>query len=451
MSYYPYASETGAIYRLVGPNGAVAVFNDPLDPQYVGMLSEVTGLDSADVRESAEDLVEADGGTHGNFYFSRRPIILNGRIFGHSSVAERNRRMDLARRASLALRADATLSWKPSTRREQLVANPTFGGDTSGYTPINGTLNWFATGGIGGGSRVRVTATGAAYGISYGETTPGTHYLAVTPGKAYTASAQVLATTVANQIALTFYNAAGAVTGSVASPSAATARQAWIAGVAPAGSVYAIITVTTTTGVSGNTMDVDQVMLLAGNYASAPTYFDGDTAGYYWQGTPHASASGDFIEMFTEVRRQQPFRETGAWNKDFQVQLVSQYAPLFSAAQRVASGASGSPVAAENRGSWPSYPLIEITGVSSNPAVVNATNGSSISTTGLFLSGGETVQVDTLNHVAYFSAGARAGQSANRYINFGGIINWLNIGSGDNSLVLSGSGSMNVLWRDSWM
>lgn len=110
MAYLPLASQTGAIYTLT--NGAwTAVFNDPTSPNYVGMLSEVTGLDSAEVRENATDLVEADGGVHGPFYMGRRPIVLTGKVFGHATVAARDVRLDRARNASLALRTDATLAW----------------------------------------------------------------------------------------------------------------------------------------------------------------------------------------------------------------------------------------------------------------------------------------------------------------------------------------------------
>src|SRR4051812_15412170 len=116
MAYYPIAIEAGAIYSLT--NGSwTAVFNDPSDTNYVGMLTEVTGLDSAEVRENSTDLVESDGAVHGNFYMGRRPIVLNGKVFGHATIAARAARLDKARNASLALRSDATLSWNPSANQ----------------------------------------------------------------------------------------------------------------------------------------------------------------------------------------------------------------------------------------------------------------------------------------------------------------------------------------------
>ena len=156
MAYYPHAIETGARYQLVGPDGTTAVFNDPLDVNYVGMLSEVTGLDQADIRESAQELVEADGGTHGNFYFGRRPITMSGIVFNHTSVVQRNTRLDLARRASNALRGDATLTWRPSNRNENLILNPSVE-----PTALTNILN--STGQIGGTGTATLTRSTAQF------------------------------------------------------------------------------------------------------------------------------------------------------------------------------------------------------------------------------------------------------------------------------------------------
>lgn len=280
MPYYPFAVELGATYTLTNPaNGAVAVFNDPSSPNYVGMITELTGLDSPEIRESSEDLIEADGGVHGAFYAGRRPIVMTARIFNHNTIAERNIRIDRAKRASLALRTDSTLSWVPS------------------------------------------------------------------------------------------------------------------------------------------------------------------------------NTSGTYIEMFTTVRRQQPFRESGNWVKEIQIPLVSEYALIYSVPQRTATGTGGATIACENQGSYPANPLLRITGISAvNPTITNTTNGSTVSLLGsLQVLSGETLEIDTLTHTAKFIAGGRNGQSANRYINFGGITNWLSISPGNNNITLSGTGSLTVLWRDTWM
>ena len=268
MAYQPLAVEVGTIYTLTGPDGSVAVFNDPLDANYVGMLTDVSGLDSAEVRESAADLIEADGGAHGAFYMGRRPITLSGRVFNHSSIAERNVRLDRARRASLGLRADSTLKWTP---------------------------------------------VGAQ-------------------------------------------------------------------------------------------------------------------------------------EVFVSVRRQQPFRESGGWVKDFQIPLVSELAVIQSTTQISVAGG----VATENQGNWPAYPVLEITGTSTNPTV--AAGGLTFRTAALSLASGEKVEFDMLNHTGKFTAGARVGQSANRYIDFSTTAWPYLAGLGTSqTFALTGGGTLSaVRYRHTW-
>lgn len=125
--------EQGAVYELVGPDGARAVFNDRADADFVGWLTAPPGgLDSPDVRESADLLVEADGGIHGAFYFGRRPVTLEGiidptpdpgrdvktvgattRVMTAGEVA--NKRINRLQRASRAMLGNALLKWQSST------------------------------------------------------------------------------------------------------------------------------------------------------------------------------------------------------------------------------------------------------------------------------------------------------------------------------------------------
>lgn len=108
----PLGVEYGARFELQGPDGTVAVFNDSSDPNFVGILSpESSGLDSADVREDAQDRSEADGGVHGSFWFGRRPVILQGTIIA-SSKSDRAAKIAKIRRASNAMRSDCALYWK---------------------------------------------------------------------------------------------------------------------------------------------------------------------------------------------------------------------------------------------------------------------------------------------------------------------------------------------------
>lgn len=88
------------------------MFNDSTDVDYVGVITELVGLDSAETRESAEDLSQADGGSHGDFWEGRRPIVITGLSYGHDTMLQRELRLDKLRRASRALRTDATLAWQ---------------------------------------------------------------------------------------------------------------------------------------------------------------------------------------------------------------------------------------------------------------------------------------------------------------------------------------------------
>lgn len=482
MAYVPYAVTFGDRYEILSPDGVRAVFNDTEDPNYVGMLTEVTGLDSADVRESAQDIVEGDGGVHGNFYFGRRPITMTARIFGHDSVAERTRRIDLARRATLAMRGDALLSWKPATRRENFIANPEFaGGSTLGITPwvtassagfaSGPTFTYVATGGVGGGPGLRMQATNAADTTNRASIiSPGAAVVAnmtpVVPGRSYFASGVVTHTVAPGSLGsranIAWFKAdgsgssiTGSVSGNTVGASATGTFTPTVTGTAPADAAYAMPRFRTEVNTSGGVVDVIWDNLLFTETLMGTTYFSGNTAGFNWQGTPNQSYSGDFVELFVPVRRQQPFRETGQWVKEVQMSLVSEFAVIQSEAQlNTLSTASGTGVAVENKGSYVVYPIIEITAVSSNPTVNDGhgnifTTGPSGST--LSLASGETVQFDMLNHTGVFIAGARNGQSANRYINFATTA-WPNIRPGTTeTFTLSGGGTMVVRWRHAWV
>jgi hypothetical protein len=275
MAYIPLAQELSTKYTLTGPNGVVATLNDSTDANYVGFTTEITGLDSPEVRESAQDLVESDGGAHGYFFFGRRPITMTVNVSNAASVAARSTRIDLLRRATLAMRGDATLTWTLST-------DPT-------------------------------------------------------------------------------------------------------------------------------------------------------------------------MSVFVPVRRQQPFRESGGWVKEIQVALVSQYAGIFSNTQVTSAvTASGTGVVLENKGSWPAYPILRIAGTSVNPTVTNNTTGEVFTTTGLTVASGETVEFDMLNHTGVFTAGARNGQSANRFIDFA-TSKFPTLATGNSTFTLAGGGNLTVIYRHTWV
>lgn len=118
----PTGPQYSATYVLAGPDGSRAVFNDQTDADYVGVLTEITGLDSPEVRENADDLVQMDGGIHGDFFFGRRPVVLSGIILNPASVDDRNRKMTKLMQASNAMRDDATLTWTLQGNNQQFLS-----------------------------------------------------------------------------------------------------------------------------------------------------------------------------------------------------------------------------------------------------------------------------------------------------------------------------------------
>lgn len=114
MAVTPFGVETGILYRLTGPDGITVSFNDSSQADFVGFTEEVSGLDGPDTRESAELIVEGDGGIHGDFFHGRRPIVLSGIIDPNQIGAARNVLISNLLRATNAMRADATLSWTPT-------------------------------------------------------------------------------------------------------------------------------------------------------------------------------------------------------------------------------------------------------------------------------------------------------------------------------------------------
>ena len=114
MPVTPFGVEVGILYRLTGPDGTSVSFNDITQSDFVGYTEEVTGLDGPDTRESADLIVEGDGGYHGNFYHGRRPIVLSGIIDPNSFGAARNSMVSNLLRATNAMRQDAVLSWTPT-------------------------------------------------------------------------------------------------------------------------------------------------------------------------------------------------------------------------------------------------------------------------------------------------------------------------------------------------
>jgi hypothetical protein len=107
-------TELDIAYELTGPNGIRCVWNDQADPDYVGVITEVSGLDAPEMSESAENLVQEDGGMHGDFFYNRRPVVIDGLLLNPLDAAERNARMLKISAAADAMRSDALLRFQPT-------------------------------------------------------------------------------------------------------------------------------------------------------------------------------------------------------------------------------------------------------------------------------------------------------------------------------------------------
>jgi len=106
------AIDYSAMYRIVGPDGTTVSFNDDTQSDFCGYLSEITGLDCAEVRENAENNVAASGGMHDNFYLGRLPWSFTGLI--QPSILTNTVQEEIQRAVNKATNLDAQLLWTPS-------------------------------------------------------------------------------------------------------------------------------------------------------------------------------------------------------------------------------------------------------------------------------------------------------------------------------------------------
>lgn len=135
MALSPLGVSISNKYTLTGPDGTVATFNDPTDANFVGYVTEPTGLDSPEVRDNGESIAGMDGGIHGAFYYGRRPITITGKMINLVSAEDRNRKITKLQQACNAMRSDAILSWTPDGGEPVYVAVRRQG-------PLRITGNW---------------------------------------------------------------------------------------------------------------------------------------------------------------------------------------------------------------------------------------------------------------------------------------------------------------------
>lgn len=110
------APEASIPYKITGEDGTVAVLNDPADPNFVGYLDgedALSGIDSPEIRDSFAEMSEQDGSWAGQSFYTRRPIVMNGRVIP-TSAADRNAKLGRLMRACTARFSDGILEWTPS-------------------------------------------------------------------------------------------------------------------------------------------------------------------------------------------------------------------------------------------------------------------------------------------------------------------------------------------------
>jgi hypothetical protein len=423
MGYVPFAPEIGAKYTLTAGDGTVATFNDSTDGNFSGYLTEVTGLDSPDVRESGDTLVQADGGWHGNFYYGRRPITLSGNVVNIIDAADRAAKIDRISRASNAMRADAVLSWQNTAagsvpmqtwvRRQQpvryssgwaksfqlllvsqfaplfsvaqhslgtnLVVNPNFETDASSWAATGTRLN-------AGATVTRVTSQ---------------HNTGVAALQVVTTNATTLegATTSQN------INVTNGVTYQVS---------AWVKGNAGG----------------------ESVTLVAGD-ATVGTTTQNITLTTGWQ-----QVSLTFVPTATGTTGL-AIRTPGATAYTFFVDTVEM-----TKGSVVPPFAGNQTVIAENQGNWAVLPVAYIYGPTTGTVnITSVTTGQVFQAlSGLTLSSGQWAAVDMLNHTVTRDNGTKL----NQYIDFVNST-WPALITGNNTFTVANAPSMDLVWRDQWV
>lgn len=502
---YPFAPRTSDKYLLLRPvttgPGWRATFNDPTDVFYVGALRGVEGLESAEVRESADELVQADGGAHGDFWLGRRPVILSGAIFNHATFVERDARISRLTSASHLLRPHNTrgeggLIWMPAETIMNWWPNPGAEGTsdlTSGevrgfYSTLAGTVATVGTPVFSGSSAFRFTASAggtATFWHTHTTRSPvydtnsfGVYSLAsglqggpyalddaaqrvpVTPGVTYRAEGRFRSAATSRNVTanIIWYDATGATISTSSGSAVATTTSSWVqpfvSAAAPATAAFAQPTFSMPNVANAEVHYADALY-----FGNGGSYVDGSTAGYYWWGAPNMSPSGSAIPMWLPLRKQSRLAITGAWNKEFQLPLVSEEAYIQSLyRQNVLSAVAGNAVAT-TRGTAEVYPIITIYASGGTWNGLTMQEGGSpqfqLTATGSppAFSGSDSLVIDTKRRQAYKN-GTNSG-SWNRYINWNSSswpIMTPDVAATFIPSFSSGSGvRVQVTFRDAWL
>lgn len=427
--------EVGIKYTLVGPRGHRVVFNDETDPDFIGRIEEITGLDGPDTRESAENLVEADGGRHGDFYHGRRPITISGNLDTSSLGLSLNQKVTKLLAATNAMRQDAVLSWTPTggipmslrLRRQQpprvtgarvksflvsmvcadsevfsdlllyqqtvalpprrnLIPNPSFETDFTGWTKI--ATSWAAStaarsaitpwSGSDGGFGAYVTGTKDATGTQR-NLDLATGQLPVTAGVDYTlkATANIQDAGAGGSLVYVEWRNSGGgfISFSVGAAQTGTGIKALqVNAVAPVGAAFAVCNLRTGSAVSGDTVAAFWDSVIFERTSTIDVYFP-----------TVEDLAGDDVNWTGTAWLMRSLSGDESW-------FTSPLQTGFTAAP----GAQGLMIV-NNLGNTESSPILRLRGPMKNPTITRVDTGEKI-VLNYTLTAGQVLDVDTRDH-----------------------------------------------------
>jgi hypothetical protein len=184
--------------------------------------------------------------------------------------------------------------------RTNLVPNPSFETNTTGWVAASLSLLRVTTDSFVGSASMQMTSTSNVALDARTAYDPNTLVIA---GQVYTASAYLKNTAGNNRshsIQIRWFNSGGALISTSSTTIAINVGSPWtrvsVTGSAPVGAVNADVAILTqaTNPSTTNVALVDGVMLEQSS--TAGTYFDGSTVGYAWNGTPNASTSSSVYQ-----------------------------------------------------------------------------------------------------------------------------------------------------------
>lgn len=179
------------------------------------------------------------------------------------------------------------------------LENPSFETGIQGWSATNGTISRWTTGAANGSWSGKFTAVGSGDMTIFGMRAVGSSVTGIVPGTVYRANSGLLSlTSAAGSRTVDAYiewrDAVDAVLSSTLIGSRTLTNGGGGSGVggsvtAPANAVKARLKLIARSMLANEVVSVDSVMLGADVGSALITYRDGDTQGYYWEGTPHAS------------------------------------------------------------------------------------------------------------------------------------------------------------------